>query len=266
MALHVLSSQRHGALRWQRFTSHAFANGRNLVGLAAAELAPATLNLPLAFIDQGGTWSLCAVLGLAPGQNLYVGGDGRWLGSYVPASLRAHPFHLGWEGGEATLCVDEASGLLVGDGTGEPFFDERGDLSAPVREVWTFLSQTAESILALEGAAAVLAQAGVLEPWPITVERADGQQTLSGLFRIAEGSLNAADDATFTTLRRAGVLPVAYAQMFSMGNLAQLGQLAQARAQAEAEEYARAQAQASAPLIHLPADNTIDWDWSKIGR
>lgn len=266
MALHVLSPARHGHLRWHRPASHAFAAERQLVGLAASELGRAALTLPLTFIDQGGTWGLCALLGLVTGQNLYVGPNGQWLAAYIPANLRAHPFHLGWEGVDATLCVDEASGLLVADGTGEPFFSERGDLSAPVGEVWTFLSQAAEGILALEQAAGVLAQAGVLEPWSITLEGPEGPRALAGLHRIAEGALNGLDDAAFAALRRAGVLPVAYAQMLSMGNLAQLAHLGQARAQAEAEARARAQAQAAAPMVHLPLDSTIDWDWSKIGQ
>ncbi|WP_336491874.1 hypothetical protein [Methylobacterium nigriterrae] len=48
-----------------------------------------------------------------------------------------------------------------------------------------------------------------------------------------------------------------------MGNLTQLGRLAQGRAQAEAAERARAVVR---PMISLPEDSTIDWDWSKIGR
>ena len=266
MALHVLSPPRHGHLRWTRYATYAFAAERHLVTLAAAELARAALALPLAFVSQGEHWSLCALLGLAPGQNLYLDPAGHWLAPYVPATLRAHPFHLGWAGGDATLCVDEGSGLLVTDGTGEPLFDEAGALSASVREVWGFLSQIAPSILALEQAAGVLAEAGVLEPWPITVDGEGGPRPVAGLHRIAEGTLNALDDARFAALRRAGVLPVAYAQLLSMGNLARLSELAQARAQAEAVQRARAAAQATAPMIQLPADSTIDWDWSKVGR
>ena len=264
--IQILSPARHGHLRWTRYADYAFAADRNLVGLAAGELGRAALALPLAFIGQGESWSLCALLGLQPGQNLYLGPQGQWLAPYVPAILRAHPFHLGWEGGDASLCVDEGSGLLVSDGTGEAFFAENGDLGPAVRDVWTFLSQTAESILVLERASAVLAQAGVLEPWPISVQGPEGPRALNGLHRIAEAALNALDDAAFAALRRTGVLPVAYAQLLSMGNLPRLGELAQARAQAEAEQRARAEAQATAPMIHLPADNTIDWDWSKIGQ
>ncbi|KQP10199.1 hypothetical protein ASF28_03320 [Methylobacterium sp. Leaf99] len=71
------------------------------------------------------------------------------------------------------------------------------------------------------------------------------------------------EDNVFNQLRRAGVIGVAYAQLLSMGNLADLGKLAQARAQAEAAERARAEVK---PMIALPDDSTIDWDWSKVGK
>lgn len=264
-ALHVLSPSRHRNLRWHRYQGYAFAAERGVIGLAAAELSQAALAFPLAFTQAGAGWSLCALLGLLPGQNLYVDAQGSWRGAYVPAALRAHPFHLGWDAGSAaTLCVDEASGLLTPEG-GEPLFDDAGALSPPVAQVWAFLARTAESILALEGACAVLAQAGVLAPWPITLQTPAGAQTVPGLHRLDEAALNALDAPAFAALRRAGALPVAYAQLLAMGNLAALGKLAQARAEAEAA--ARAQASTPpAPMLFLPADSSIDWDWSRIGK
>jgi hypothetical protein len=259
----MLSPSRHGHLRWNRYDSYGFASGRHLVGLAAAELSRAALSLPLTFVQQGEHWSLCALVGLLPGQNLYVGPGGQWLATYIPATLRGHPFHLGWEGTNATLGLDEDSELLVADGSGEPIFDEAGDLSEPVRQVWSFLSATAESLLSLEAACRILAEAGVIVPWPITIQGTDGAHTVSGLHQIDEAALNALDDAAFGRLRRSGVLGVAYAQLLSMGNLADLGKLAQARAEFEAAARARSEVM---PMIALPDDSTIDWDWSKVGR
>ena len=263
MAVEMLSLARHRHLRWHRYDGYAFAASHNLVGLAAAELSRAALALPLTFVEQGGGWSLCALLGLASGQNLYVTPDGRWIASYIPATLRAYPFHLGWEGMNATLSLDEGSRLLAADGFGEPIFDEAGDLSEPVRQVWSFLSATAESILVLEAACRVLADAGVIVPWPLTIYGSEGTQAVSGLNQIDEAALNALDDAAFSKLRQAGVLSVAYAQLLSMGNLADLGKLAQARAEADASARAKAEVK---PMMMLPDDSTIDWDWSKVGR
>ena len=264
LAIQVLSQSRHQHLRWHRFTSYAFTADRNLVAVAKAEIAQAALALPLTFVVQQGQWSLCALLGLTPGQNLYIAPQGNWIAAYVPASLRGHPFHLGWdETGAATLCIDEASGLLTENSDGEPFFDEAGNLSEPVAQVWSFLGQAAGSLLELETASGVLAKAGVIEPWPISITTEQGDRVVEGLHRISEAALNALSDEAFGELRRAGALAVVYAQLLSMGNLSDLGRLAQMRAEADAAERARAEVK---PMIMLPEDSSIDWDWSKIGK
>ncbi|TXM65490.1 SapC family protein [Methylobacterium sp. WL120] len=263
-ALEVLSYSRHGSMKWRRSQNYIFAAHTNLVGLAAAELSQAALAFPLTFVQEAGHWSLCALLGLFSDQNLYVDGQGGWRGAYVPANLRAHPFHLGWDGPSGvTLCVDEASGLITQDGTGEAIFDGTGGLVRPVADVWIFLAQTAKSILSLEKVCSQLAEARLLVPWAITLETPGGGLTVPGLHRLDEAALSGLDDDAFTQLRRTGALPVAYAQLLSMNNLTQLAQLAQARVQAEAAERAKAEVK---PMIMLPEDNTIDWDWSKVGR
>lgn len=262
----ALSVARHSGQRWRGSPDYSFASKVILANLAAAELAKAALSLPLAFVKHDVGWSLAAVLGLLPGQNLYLNDQGMWLASYIPATFRGYPFLIGSRGtGDPVLCVDEGSGLIGNDLEGEPLFDEAGELSASVRQVWAFLEQTAQSEVILMEACDILAGAGVIEPWPITIQTGHGNHEVTGLHRINEVAFNRLDEANFIALRRQGVLSVAYAQLLSMGNITYLAQLAQARAQHEAR--ARAAQQASvAPPISLPNDSTIDWDWSKIGR
>ncbi|GJE43750.1 SapC family protein [Methylobacterium soli] len=164
---------------------------------------------------------------------------------------------------QPVLCVDEASGLVVESEEGEAFFDETGEPSASLQQVWAFLQKAAKSEAVLANACAQLHAAGVIEPWPITIQGADGMQQVSGLHRVNELALNTLDDAAFGPLRRAAGVGMAYAQLLSMGNLSTLGELARARAQTEAAERAKSEVR---PMITLPEDNTIDWDWSKIGR
>jgi hypothetical protein len=255
---------RHAQKHWYPASEFLFAASTSLVPLSTAEVGQATLAFPLAFIEREGHWTLAAVLGLFPAQNLYVDIGGKWLGRYVPAAVRFYPFLLGSQGnGDATLCIDEASGLVTeGDG-GMPFFDEAGALNPTVTQITNFLVETARGEAVMAQASEMLAKAGVIEPWPITLQGDEGAQQVAGLHRVNEAALNGLDDATSNELRRAGVLGIAYAQLLSMGNLAQLGQLAQVRAQAEAAMRAKAEVK---PLITLPENNTIDWDWSKVGR
>jgi hypothetical protein len=259
-----VSPDRHGALRWRRPTDLRYAAGNALVPLSAPEIGQATLAFALAFVQREDHWTLSAVLGLLPQQNLYIDGNGRWLGRYLPAALRGYPFLIGASAdGQATLCIDEACGLLTEGGDGERFFDEANTLSQTLTQVGTFLLETAQGEVALLDACDKLHEAGIIEPWPITLQGQDGEHAVVGLHRINEAKMNALDDAAFGLLRRSGALAVAYAQILSTGNLNQLGQLVQARAQAEAAERAKAEVK---PMLNLPADNTIDWDWSKIGR
>lgn len=263
-AIQPVSRSRHARLRWRRVDSYAFASSTALAPLAAAEVPRAAHAFPLAFVQQDGEWTLSAVLGLMPGQSLYVGPQGRWTGAYVPAAFRAYPFRAGWnEARQPVLCVDEGTGLVVEEGEGKPFFDEAGQLSSSVTQIWEFLQDVVRSEAVLIQSSKALHAAGVIEPWPITVQGASGAQQIEGLHRINEGALNTMEDTAFGTLRRAGVVGLAYAQLLSMGNLVTLGELAQARAQAEAAERAKAEVK---PIINLPNDSTIDWDWSKIGR
>ncbi|KAB1070024.1 SapC family protein [Methylobacterium planeticum] len=263
-SIQPLSHERHASLRWRRYNGYGFTATTAIAPLAAAEVGKAALALPLAFVEREGGWTLAAVLGLLPGQNLYVASNGNWVVGYVPSVFRAYPFRIGWnEAVQPMLCIDEASGLIVESGEGETFFDESGELSASVRQVSAFLHETAKSEAVLANACGQLRAAGVIEPWPITIQGENGSQQIAGLSRINETALNTLDDAAFGRFRRAGVVGVAYAQLLSMGNLSTLGELAQARAQAEAAERAKAEVK---PMVMLPEDNTIDWDWSKIGR
>ncbi len=259
-----ITAARHTQRRWHPAPEFRFSASTSLVPLSTAEVGHATLSFPLAFIQHEEQWALAAVLGLFPAQNLYVDASGKWLGRYVPAAVRFYPFLLGSQGnGDATLCIDEASGLVTEGGEGMPFFDEAGALNPTVTQITNFLVETARGEAVMVQAAEMLAKAGVIEPWPITLQGDEGAQQVAGLHRVNEAALNGLDDATSNELRRSGVLGIAYAQLLSMGNLAQLGQLAQVRAQAEAAMRAKAEVK---PLITLPENNTIDWDWSKVGR
>lgn len=231
----VISRERHASQRWQRHTSYAFAAHETVVPLAAAELPKAAMSLPLAFIEQDGGFVPVAVLGLQAGSNLLVGAEGRWMGAYIPAALRSHPFRLApTEDGQQVLCIDEESGLVTGGPAGERFFNDDGQTAQATLDILHFLNQLDQSRLATLVACAVLQKHQLIRPWPIAVKTDAGEQQIAGLFQIDEAALIQLPGEVLHELAQAGALPVAYCQLLSMQHLPLLGQLAQARAKVAA--------------------------------
>lgn len=245
-----ITAERHGALRWRRFTSYAFARDSAMVGLVAAELPKASMALPIALAPRESAttdsseagpetgpktepvsgFMPAAVLGLEPGQNLFVGADGRWLGRFVPAALRGYPFRLfRADARQLALCIDEASGLVAAQGD-EPFFDDKGEVATPVRQVMDFLTQVENNRAATRNSCDCLERHGLIEPWPVRLQGSEGEHPLTGLYRVKEAALNDLPAAALAEVRDAGALALAYCQLLSMQHLGMLGELARARA------------------------------------
>ncbi|MBK1707689.1 MULTISPECIES: SapC family protein [Marichromatium] len=259
----ALSRERHAARRWKRYDSYAFARGAALVDVVAAELPKATMSLPLAFVRQGEGFALSAVLGLAPGRNLCVTQEGRWVGGgYIPAALRGYPFRLvRTEGDQLVLCIDEDSGLLTDDPEDEALFDDEGKPSAAITKVLEFLQQVETNRQTTARACAALAEAGVIAPWPIKVQGDEGEREIEGLFRVDEAALNQLDAETLAGLRASGALSMAYCQLLSMQHLQRLGLLAKAHAQHD--EAAARQARA---MLDQPEEESFEFDWDALTR
>jgi len=224
-----VNRERHGQKKWLRFNGFGFAATDAVVPLVGAELARAALAMPCAFLEQSGRYTLVAVLSLTPGRNMFVDPGGRWLGAYVPAWFRAHPFRMFPQQGtdQSALCVDEESGLVVEHGAaGEEFFDADGNPSPALKPILALLTEVERSRRVTDLAVGALAQAGVIQPWQIKLRTDRGEQAISGLHRINEAALDALPDDVFLKLRTTSALPVAYAQLLSTGQLGIFAHLA----------------------------------------
>jgi hypothetical protein len=226
----VVRPERHANKRWRPQQNCAFAATYAMVPLVGLEAARAAVAMPLSFIEQSGRYLLVAVMSPVPGRNLFVGPAGQWLGSYMPAAMRGYPFSLARvEGSEkAVLCIDEDSGLVV-EGDTNPdatkFFEQDGVPSAALKAMLDFLSQAERNRPATDLALAALAEAGVIQPWQLTVQKDKEQTSVKGFHRIDESALNALDDETFLKLRKTSALGLAYAQLMSVQTIGVFRQL-----------------------------------------
>jgi hypothetical protein len=225
----AVTKARHGDKSWQGFSSFSFASSYRFAPLFAAELPRAVLSLPMAFIKRENRFVLCGILSMGATGNCFVAPDGKWLGGYIPSVFRSFPFRLAKVEGQTNLvlCVDEDSGLIVDDkGVGQPFFDDAGNISKPLQEVIDFLNAIEKNRKITEDAVSALSRAGVIAPWHLEID----EKSIGGLYRIDETRLQKVEDAMFNQLRKTRALPLAYGQLFSMGNMAVLKKLDAMRA------------------------------------
>lgn len=228
--LQAVTPQKHGALRWKRVASYAFAAQDAVAPVVAHEVSRAMMSMPLAFVKRAKDFMLMAVQGLAKGSNLFVAPDGRWLGGYIPSAYRGYPFQLAnTPEGQQVLCVIEGSGLLS-EMEGELFFGEDDQPSQAVKDVLGFLTQVAQNRQVTERICALLDKHQLIQPWPIKARTDDGEREIDGLYRIDEAALNQLPAEALKELQQGGALPLAYCQLLSMQHLPLLGQLAQAHA------------------------------------
>jgi hypothetical protein len=255
----AVSREHHAAKRWQRATNYGFSAADAVVPIVGAELFRSALAMPVAFVEQSGRYQLMAVLSPAPGRNLFVGQDGRWLGGYVPAFYRSYPFRLAAREGtdESVLCVDEDSGLVVdAKAAGEDFLDADGNVSQAVKPIFDLLVEAERSRKGTQLAVSALVDAGVVQPWPIKLKTPQAEQTIGGLHRIDEAALNALGDESFLKLRKAAALPVAYGQLLSMGQLGVFEPLAKLHAQLAQTAVAR-MPESVDKLLEMPSDDIV---------
>lgn len=233
----ALTKTSYAGKHFKRYTSYQFAASQNLAPLVQQELVKACMVLPIAFIQEGAQFVSVAVQGFLPGKNLLVAPDGRWIGGYIPAAYRSHPFALlPNEEGQLVLCIDTDSGLL-NDIEGEALFDSDAHPAQAVKDVLGFLEQLAANGKATEAMCAALAEHQLIEPWPIKVQLAEGEEKIiNGLHRINEAALNQLDAEALKALQQNGGLQMSYMQLLSMQHIDKLAELAKARAAFEEQQ------------------------------
>jgi hypothetical protein len=215
-----LSSERHVNFAVRRDAHYGFAARANSVPLNAAEFPLAARHYPILF--SGGEPAVgIALLGLRDHQNLFVGADGAWEdGAYVPAYIRRYPFIFmaAGEDGRYILCLDEQAEVLTDAKNGQPLFvdGQPSDVTTRALEFCKAYQQQSDYTRQLGG---LLAKHGLLTANRANVSLKTGESLALGGFRMIDAkALDTLDDAAFLELRRAGALPLIYAQIFSTSN------------------------------------------------
>lgn len=228
----ALSYSQHADSHYLPREGYHFAAYQAVASILIVELPKLLPHYPLGFIQQGEDYQAVAVLSLDGQRNLYVAPNGKWIGSYVPASLRGYPFALANNEQGGKVLAIEADSLTEQEV--EPLFNDAGEPAETVASTLDFLKQCEQNRQLTQQAVNALQEASVIEPWPLQLGRGEGQEPLKvqGLYRVSEQALNVLDAEAYAKLQGAP-MALAHAQLFSTHNLHHLTERARLLAEAE---------------------------------
>lgn len=224
-----LSRERHALKRWDQTLGYTKFAHAITIPVLTFELPRLITSCPIAFAKNNDSFSMVALLGIDNEKNLFIGKNGKWLGTNIPSLLQAYPFKLlSTDSNQLVLCIDEDSEALS-DTVGEMLFDDTGSLSETVTKHLELLKQIHSSEKQTAQVCTILSEHSILKSWPIQIQSTGGNKQIEGLYQIDEQALNKLDDEAFLKLRHNGALITAYCQMLSMQQLGTLSKMAQMR-------------------------------------
>jgi len=177
---------RHGNKSLKRAIGYGFATGVHAVVLNGNEFELAARHYPIVFTSQPQIVPLC-LLGLKPGQNLFVRPSGDWRPStYIPAYVRRYPFilHTSPDNQQVTLCVDESAGAFE-DGAERPLFID-GKPSDALRSAFNFCAAFHNDFNATREFGEQLIERGLLVPNQADITLASGEKLAVGGFEVID--------------------------------------------------------------------------------
>lgn len=201
----------------------AFMSGAHFIPMTVAEFAPAGLNFPIIFM--GDTKLPAAVMGLNPGENLFVDAEGVVpVDVYVPAFVRRWPFVLAQGQGSEQLvvCIDRDADV-VSEEPDAPFF-ENGEISDFTKTAIQFCENFETERQRTEAFIALLNKHDLFElkTAQFTPRNADGTpgqpQQIADYYGVSETKLRALAQEDLAQLRDNGALQQIYAHLMSLLN------------------------------------------------
>jgi hypothetical protein len=214
-----LNRQRHQNITLSPVVDYRFTEKMHSVPIGLNEIPIACISLPIVFIRTEEKVLPHLMLGLHPGRNLCIDGQGAWLAAYIPLVIRSYPFTFMKSEGGRVLAIDEACGLFS-KRTGRTLFDTQGKQGADVNQALEVLQQYFTGLKDAGKFCDALDERDLFSELNLQVAEPDGTRTLlKGILRISEKKLHELSDEHFLELRRKNMIPFIYHHLLSLQNI-----------------------------------------------
>lgn len=228
-----VNKERHAATRIKELSDFRFASQFHIAYVTMHEFMRGAASFPVVFLHdrERDEYRPVALLGLNAGENLFVDDLGQWLGSYVPAIIRRHPFALApaAQDGQYVVCIDEGSPTLS-QSEGAPLFDPQGAPTQVLENVKLYLSEMRKMDALTQQFCRFLAAQEMFTPLNMRVRDRDRLKNVAGCFVVNEERMEQLSDALHLEMKRQGYLAPIYAQLISLAQIEKLVKLQDERA------------------------------------
>lgn len=225
MPIIALNNQEHKRLRVRPPSTFEYLANAHMLPLVVQECGHAGSDYPVLFVknEEDGQFQLVALLGLSPGENLFVV-DGQWHGLYMPAIIQNDPFKVitDQRNPDKLMIGLDTDSELVQETEGEALFDESGNETDYLKSRKDSLVQYFQDNRLTRAFGAVLAKLDLLITRDLIVRVGDHEINIAGLHTVDETRLSELPDENFNELRERGFLPAIYAQLFSLNQVHRL--------------------------------------------
>ena len=200
---------------------YAFVAQTHVVPITVTEFAPGALSYPLIFVGENK--QPVAVMGLRPGENLFVNAAGDFRAeAYIPAYVRRYPFVFANDEAQKRLilCIDRDASFVV-EGGAQPLFEDDKP-TAYTQAAMDFCNNFEQERLRTEAFVKLLTDLDllVLRDAVFTPRNPDGtpgeSQKLAEYFAVSEDKLKALPIEKLAELRDNGALGQIYAHLVSL--------------------------------------------------
>lgn len=225
----ALNNKTHRNLRVITRRGEEFGEDVNLVPVVADEIRNLVLEYPV-FITKNpnnGQFSLCALLGFEPGENLFLKGN-KWNAQYIPMHIRRQPFMIGYKNHEPGSKDDivvtiDMNSKRVQESEGERLFNDDGSKSPLLETMIDLLSRLMSGTASTETFLKYLVDNDLIETARLRVKfSSKGEVDYGGLYTINEEKLWRLDAKQVTDMHQRGYLQAAYWLCVSTGQVRKL--------------------------------------------
>ncbi len=222
----LLNNVEHQHLRVATRPGAEFGDDVMLAVTFPAEFRALQAHYPIVFrkTPEGSSFEPVVLLGLQPGQNLFLRG-GTWDAAYKPLAIERLPFYIGSDGDELVVHVDLDSPRIAGPGAAtdpgtEPVFLPHGGHTPYLERISSVLAAIHQGLQGTPAFVDALLAHELIEPFVLEFERPDGaRQRLGSFYTVHEERLAALPGAALEALSRAGHLQAAYMAVASLSQL-----------------------------------------------